>query len=85
MQAHLGGAYPRSRGGTGFDLALPVESPGLSPLARGNLNVVNSTATTSGPIPARAGEPLTNMASVRAMGAYPRSRGGTDGTIITDW
>ncbi len=51
-------AYPRRRGGT--DTALPLGSTraGLSPQARGNLTNSALRATSKGPIPAGAGEPL---------------------------
>ena len=56
---HAVWAYPRSRGGTAA-LALCAErGRGLSPLARGNLCDRLHCLAETGPIPARAGEPLT--------------------------
>ena len=51
------GAYPRSRGGTWYFFAAPGELDGLSPLARGNLYIIDNETGETGPIPARAGEP----------------------------
>ena len=50
---------------------------GLSPLARGNLQLRALEVPLEGPIPARAGEPggLALFGALNA--AYPRSRGGT--------
>ena len=52
-------AYPRSRGGTLYSLSRPNRPKGLSPLARGNLTEIQGNHLALGPIPARAGEPLT--------------------------
>ena len=74
------GAYPRSRGGT-FRIVFRWSSPsGLSPLARGNPYLNLALAMSAGPIPARAGEPLSENRPVFYNGAYPRSRGGTSHT-----
>ena len=70
-------AYPRSRGGTrGLDAVSHV-CPGLSPLARGNLQVRQPIQVYYGPIPARAGEPIRRDRCNGNKWAYPRSRGGT--------
>ena len=50
---------------------------GLSPLARGNQRLDVLLLVVSGPIPARAGEPLRVKKINLARRAYPRSRGGT--------
>ena len=53
----LGGAYPRSRGGTLEESARIGALRGLSPLARGNPGHHRAELIYAGPIPARAGEP----------------------------
>ena len=73
----LTGAYPRSRGGTNRSMGQGIGDMGLSPLARGNLYQIGLGAALLGPIPARAGEPMTMRGSSVLLGAYPRSRGGT--------
>ena len=50
---------------------------GLSPLARGNPTAIASIGKSSGPIPARAGEPTATISADDLTRAYPRSRGGT--------
>ena len=50
---------------------------GLSPLARGNRVLGESNPLRRGPIPAGAGEPDTQKASICRKAAYPRWRGGT--------
>ena len=70
-------AYPRSRGGTtdgGNDLDM---SEGLSPLTRGNHQVLQHFLRALGPIPAHAGEPSSRSTRRISTWAYPRSRGGT--------
>ena len=74
-------AYPRSRGGTSFASRSSCEMQGLSPLARGNPEELVPHHRDRGPIPARAGEPISATAPRRLRGAYPRSRGGTDGSM----
>ena len=76
-------AYPRSRGGTQERVIRQRSRRGLSPLARGNLNPSDFALTVTGPIPARAGEPLTRQPLPCPAGAYPRSRGGTGWTDMT--
>ena len=51
--------------------------PGLSPLARGNRVCVLFGFIPTGPIPARAGEPICSSRHRQPARAYPRSRGGT--------
>ena len=71
-------AYPRSRGGTMPTNCSDAGIAGLSPLARGNPGISDSRTFSIGPIPARAGEPRAGRQRRWSMGAYPRSRGGTD-------
>ena len=71
------GAYPRSRGGTAAAALCAVATTGLSPLARGNLRQAGRLAQAEGPIPARAGEPVSSEPGTSFSRAYPRSRGGT--------
>ena len=59
-------------------MKLKAEPEGLSPLARGNLWNWGFNGATSGPIPARAGEPARSREYHMVRWAYPRSRGGTD-------
>ena len=77
------GAYPRSRGGTMIRALKLASDWGLSPLARGNLDVALLPGPLHGPIPARAGEPAGCGAASLATGAYPRSRGGTSVPSVT--
>ena len=70
-------AYPRSRGATARkQFGLP-RSPGLSPLARGNQAHASARQQGPGPIPARAGQPVSLTVRTPEMPAYPRSRGAT--------
>ena len=71
------GAYPRSRGGTFLGALAHVKGGGLSPLTRGNRNNIRNIDSSSGPIPAHAGEPTSVCRAAISLRAYPRSRGGT--------
>ena len=71
------GAYPRSRGETATPHRPTWSGKGLSPLARGNQSKLLTQRTKPGPIPARAGKPLSVMRCLLVSGAYPRSRGET--------
>ena len=71
------GAYPRLRGGTKKPGSKHVPYKGLSPLARGNQNVVVIDSFEGGPIPACAGEPHNHCGQWPDDGVYPRLRGGT--------
>ena len=51
------GAYPRSRGATGWFDGIAAEGEGLSRLARGNRWRSGQALALPGPIPARAGQP----------------------------
>ena len=70
-------AYPRWRGETVLDQVGVGAAQGLSPLARGNHNVLVHTATAAGPIPAGAGKPSPAALSGKSARAYPRWRGET--------
>ena len=72
-----GGAYPRSRGGTGGKVYTAGCCNGLSPLTRGNLWRMDKNGRPQGPIPAHAGEPIWALRCDPVQRAYPRSRGGT--------
>ncbi len=74
------GAYPRSRGATVVPPCVRRCSPGLSPLARGNPMGGGAAGDQCGPIPARAGQPCGKPPPQTSPGAYPRSRGATDGS-----
>ena len=74
------GAYPRSRGATGSRTRCGSSTWGLSPLARGNRTGDRKHAIPPGPIPARAGQPLSSSRMLGASWAYPRSRGATGAT-----
>ena len=73
-------AYPRSRGATVSALRCGRLRWGLSPLARGNRTGDRKHAIPPGPIPARAGQPLSSSRMLGASWAYPRSRGATGAT-----
>ena len=77
--AYIGhnGAYPRLRGGTLVAALLLMCALGLSPLARGNLELAPAGVARVGPIPACAGEPVFWVAISHPSRAYPRLRGGT--------
>ena len=70
-------AYPRSRGATRLEAHVHQLVQGLSPLARGNLHHFTCGDAGKGPIPARAGQPLSARLGLPAYWAYPRSRGAT--------
>ena len=71
-------AYPRSRGATASSKSAAPLTTGLSPLARGNPSRRGRRHHRQGPIPARAGQPLSYWHRARKTGAYPRSRGATE-------
>ncbi len=70
-------ACPRSRGATCLIPRNSSIESGLSPLARGNLQQRFFDAGDAGPIPARAGQPISGGTPSTICGAYPRSRGAT--------
>ena len=80
--------YPRLRGGTNIEAKAARESPGLSPLARGNPDHLGGRDQRRGSIPACAGEPFLAAGLSCATGVYPRLRGGTASraeSTITGW
>ncbi len=76
-------AYPRERGGTPRGMLPTGWLQGLSPRARGNLVSKATIGSIDGPIPASAGEPGQSGTCRCCRGAYPRERGGTPKTGIT--
>ena len=83
-QTWLRRAYPRSRGATLLMGLMGAISVGLSPLARGNRQRWQAGFDGGGPIPARAGQPFSPQKLLRTLGAYPRSRGATDGVMTPE-
>ena len=71
------GAYPRSHGGTDYNLDGGTMTGGLSPFARGNQLSRVLAVTSLGPIPVRTGEPCCCGRTPAHRRAYPRSHGGT--------
>ena len=69
--------YPRPRGGTRSVGVAPVESIGLSPPTRGNLERGVRARPQGGSIPAHAGEPPATPPLPTTPPVYPRPRGGT--------
>ena len=69
-------AYPRERGGNMRHYGGLPMTWGLSPRTRGKLKPVLRSSITLGPIPANAGETITNATMFHALRAYPRERGG---------
>ena len=72
-------AYPRPRGGAITRPAAATGNTGLSPPARGSRGPANYPEVTTGPIPARAGEPPPRHGAREIREAYPRPRGGATG------
>ena len=72
-------AYPRACGATRYPEALALQLPGLSPRVRGNRRYRQGHHPLQGPIPARAGQPLTQFSRFVNKGAYPRACGATKG------
>jgi len=68
-------AYPRSRGATRTAAARAGPRVGLSPLARGNLDLRTSVGMHSGPIPARAGQPRLDRGAGMCRGPIPARAG----------
>ena len=66
-------------------LRIWLSVPGLSPLARGNLTQNTPRPASTGPIPARAGEPPSVFSTGAFFWAYPRSRGGTRLASLSKW
>ena len=73
----LSKAYPRSRGATEAGSENCERMLGLSPLTRGNLDHALLLGQRLRPIPAHAGQPLSDTTRSAPVRAYPRSRGAT--------
>ena len=69
--------YPRVCGGTECRSSRRASTTGLSPRVRGNRPPGAEPPSTSGSIPACAGEPEGNLAAATAVRVYPRVCGGT--------
>ena len=69
--------YPRVCGGTSSVEIISDRFSGLSPRVRGNLSRKRSSISTSGSIPACAGEPRKGYQHPAAGRVYPRVCGGT--------
>ncbi len=68
--------YPRACGGAVQPEDFVRHNWGLSPRVRGSQAAIPVAAARFGSIPARAGEPVSNRRSVRAIWVYPRACGG---------
>ena len=75
---HPAGVYPRVCGGTPTTANSAVCRGGLSPRVRGNRIPVDAGTSTTGSIPACAGEPFLSRSACAASRVYPRVCGGTD-------
>ena len=69
--------YPRTRGETRPPTLLTLSFLGLSPHARGNLQLTKGTISLFRSIPARAGKPMRIVTESRLSWVYPRTRGET--------
>ena len=70
-------AYPRACGATSLHTHHVIGNEGLSPRVRGNPIGIRILSARTGPIPARAGQPLGQSGHSRAHRAYPRACGAT--------
>ncbi len=77
--------YPRMHGGTIFAGHLQRPNEGLSPHARGNLEVPVAPTLPTGSIPACTGEPTGEPVPKWSKGVYPRMHGGTRGRKRPSW
>ena len=80
MSVRLGSGdtvYPRVCGGTRPLLDIPPQGAGLSPRMRGNPGIAIASSTSTGSIPAYAGEPRNTLTPSLATPVYPRVCGGT--------
>ena len=73
--------YPRACGGTTSGCRLADQERGLSPRMRGNLRHPSSVDTSTGSIPAHAGEPGYGPHCPSPRRVYPRACGGTLTTL----
>ena len=71
----LAPVYPRWRGEHGFQLQAHREQIGLSPLARGTLNIYEVLSALGRFIPAGAGNTTLSRSKLRWVLVYPRWRG----------
>ena len=69
--------YPRACGGTGAERHRPHRVRGLSPRLRGNLVPLPQNGSSTGSIPAPAGEPRRLRRAHPQHAVYPRACGGT--------
>ena len=72
--------YPRACGGTRLIARLDQLPSGLSPRLRGNHLIQHAAQPLVRSIPAPAGEPYTDTATLALSGVYPRACGGTHDT-----
>ena len=77
------GVYPRACGGTTTVGQLGDAMRGLSPRMRGNLKNDFIQTSTTGSIPAHAGEPGIAGHGAHGDGVYPRACGGTRRTLLS--
>ena len=82
-QNQLRQVYPRVCGGTPPPGVESPETEGLSPRVRGNPCPAPSRSSSTGSIPACAGEPLANDGHMDTVGVYPRVCGGTWATAAS--
>ena len=75
--------YPRGCGGTDKGDSGEAADGGLSPRVRGNLRRARRGEPCRGSIPAGAGEPGAQSATLRSPGVYPRGCGGTQKSCST--
>ena len=73
----LAGVYPRAGGGTGAECPDQRSVSGLSPRRRGNRSAARERPSSSGSIPAQAGEPVGVPSGCGEVKVYPRAGGGT--------
>ncbi len=69
--------YPRVCGGTQIKHFENAARDGLSPRVRGNLSTIRPSVSSTGSIPACAGEPINDPAISKQYRVYPRVCGGT--------
>ena len=76
--------YPRVCGGTPAARTLETIRSGLSPRVRGNRRSARAGTSTTGSIPACAGEPVDVRQVRLVIGVYPRVCGGTILVVFSD-
>ena len=75
-------AYPRTSGATTLTMAFARDCRGLSPHERGNRAFQSRIQGWRGPIPARAGQPISRRSGRPRRRAYPRTSGATDQRVV---